>query len=224
MKENFDKMKKEYLAKLRAQDNLKDKLIDTYIEQGLDREAEAIIDPKDEFELQYANTVVDIYFDTMYVLAGVGMESIDTIPCKGNPVVEDIIRKIKCLMKNGYAPRLDYSSTEEEQAKMLFYHLTFPCIDFEECAEYVMEQVGLDSENEDDIDKFDLYMKIVIREMKNNKVDGENITRLSELTQEKLDNLTSYAETLHSLVEKYCVIDDTIMNYANMLVKEARTR
>ena len=199
--ENFEERLRKYKVELRNSSEAWLVIKKTFKGDDLD----AILSPKDERQLKYAEAVVLTVKDAIDLVLRRISNEINPTPVEENEAVKLIVNEIKALL-NGEK----YDSTEEyksmaKQARLYYGRATLGLNDY---SEYVIENTGADERNKRHVKIFQDYF-----DSRDTDKEAELPVLHSSYTtisDEEIDGYVEYANELHTLCEKYkkLLIDD----------------
>ena len=155
--ENFDTRKKEYLDYLRKNLYLLDKMSFKNNPEIEDKMIELLLNPSDENELKYANSVVGFISDIDDLEQRCKTGRIKIIPLPENRGINLLIDII-----NAYKNKAEIESVFVENqlmsADIIYGTAVAYMADIENTIEYMIKECGLDIHNEIDLKLFQLYL------------------------------------------------------------------
>lgn len=198
--ENFIEKRNEYFKKLKSNPNVLNKIIeDNKGKEKSKRTLEVLLTPKDEFELELANTMYDYICDFLNIYYAVIEEEIDEIPYEDNLFFSYLINIINAYKNNEDTDSIIKSiSMPGDCAKMVLHMYLGFLFDIESAYEYIAEKCGFDIYDELELEQFNIYLEKV--QFIINQNSNFN-TVPDELNKDNLEFFKEFYKEFHILYE-----------------------
>ena len=167
---------------------------------------EIILDPKNEQDLDYAESAVMIFIDLMRLIQGVVDEQVKEIDVEDSISLKLYIDIINAQKNNDQEKieeikeHLKCNMDIKETAILTYEMMTVLAQNPEESMEYIIDNCGFDVDNSLDLARFQLHMTKA-GETINSCLNGFDAKSFNPNDESQVKALVEYANAFHALVE-----------------------